>query len=174
MSRRPRTLVLNWDGEVFRPAPAFLAYCNREYVVGETYHLAPVEERSQASHRQYFAAVAEGFNNLNEESAKRFPSSEHLRKWALVQCGYCIRADYPLKNEKEARKLAADIRDLDEYAVIKPDGDVVTVWRAQSQSMAAMKKDNFEKSKRDVLDLISAMARTTTATLYKEGRRNGR
>ena len=181
--RRPRPVLCFWDGEVFRPNPSFAKYCDREYVVGEIYPMLPVEERSQASHNHYFAALAEGFNNLSEENANRFPSVEHLRHWALVQCGFATETNFVLANSKEARKLAADIRKRDPYAVIVMSKDdrladrsssVVKVFDAESQSVAAMKRERFEQSKRDVLDLVAAMARTTPAQLYKEGRRNGR
>lgn len=174
MSGRPRPVFLKWTGEVFQPESSFKHYCSREYIVGEVYPMLPVEERSQASHNFYFAALAEGFANLSEENAKRFPDSEALRHWALVQCGYCTETNYVLANSKEARKLAADIRRMSPYAVMKIQDNILIVWEAESQSKAAMKKDRFEDSKRDVLDMIAAMARTTPAQLYKEGRRHGR
>jgi len=171
---RPRPVFLLWDGDVFKPAPSFKAYCDREYTVGEVYPMMPVEERSQASHNHYFAAVAEGFANLSEENAKRFPTAEHLRHWVLVQCGYATETNYVLANAREARKLASDFRRKEPYAVMQIKENVLTVWEAESQSKGAMKKDRFEDSKRDVLDMIAAMARTTPAQLYKEGRRHGR
>lgn len=172
--RRPRPVFLRWDGDVFTPEPSFKHYCSRDYVVGEVYPMLPVEERSQASHNFYFAAVAEGFNNLTEENAKRFPTREHLRHWCLVQCGYCSETHYALANSKEARKLAADIRRMSEYAVISIRKDTLIVWEAESQSRAAMKKEMFEKSKQDVLDMIGSMARTTRPQLEKEAKRHGR
>ena len=171
---RPRVLMVNWDGEAFRPLASFMPYIKREYVVGELYHLALVEERSQASHNQYFAAVTEGYLNLNEASAKKFPSSEHLRKWALIQCGYCTETSYATKNGAEARKLAISFRRKDEYSIIRVLSDVVQVFEPESQSMASMKKERFEKSKREVIDLIASMARTTTPQLYREAKRHGR
>lgn len=174
MARRPRPVFLKWTGEVFQPEPSFKHYCDREYQVGEIYPMLPVEERSQASHNHYFAAIAEGFHNLSEENAKRFPTSEHLRHWCLVQCGYCSETNYVLANSKEARKLAADIRRMSPYAVIAINGAVVTVWEAESQSKAAMKKDPFEKSKQEVLDMIASMSRTTRHQLEKEAKRHGR
>lgn len=172
--RRPRPVFLRWDGDVFVPATSFKAYCDREYVVGEVYPMLPVEERSQASHSHYFAALAEGFHNLSEENAKRFPDSEALRHWALVQCGYCTETNYVSANAKEARKLAATLRRMSPYAVIKLREDVVIVWEAESQSKAAMKKQRFEESKRDVLDLVAGMARTTSAQLNREAKWHGR
>jgi hypothetical protein len=37
-----------------------------------------------------------------------------------------------------------------------------------------MKKQRFEESKRDVLDLVASMARTTQSQLNKEARHHGR
>jgi hypothetical protein len=174
MARRPRPVFCQWDGEVFKPHPRFKAYCDREYVVGETYPMMPVEEQSSGSRGYYFASLKEGFLNLSEENAKRFPSVEHLRKWCLVQCGYASQADFALANSKEARKLAADIRMRDPYAVIQIRDSVVRVFTAESQSPAAMKKERFEQSKNDVLDLVSSMSRTTRSQLEREGRKHGR
>ena len=172
--RRPRAVFLKWTGEVFVPEPSFAHYCGREYAVGEIYPMMPVEERSQSSHNHFFAALAEGFNNLSEENAKRFPTAEHLRHWCLVQCGYYAEATYVLANSKEARKLAADTRRRSEYAVISIRDNVVKVWEAESQSMAAMKKQRFEESKSAVLELVASMARTTRPQLEKEARHHGR
>lgn len=172
--RRPRSILMGWDGAVFKPLSSFLPYCNREFTVGEVYCMAPVEERSMASHNAFFAAVHEGFQNLNEESAKHFPTENHLRKWSLVQTGYCSETNYACKNAAEARKLAIDLRKRDDYLIIKLHGDVVQVFEAESQNMSNMKKEIFEKSKRDVLDLIGSMARTSRPQLMKEGRHHGR
>jgi len=174
MARRPRPVFLKWDGDVFRPEPSFKHYCSREYTVGEVYPMLPVEERSRASHNHYFAAIAEGFNNLSEENAKKFPTAEHLRHWCLVQCGFCTETNYVLANSKEARKLAADIRRMSPYAVMALKENTLIVWEAESQSHAAMKKETFEKSKQDVLDMIASMSRTTRPQLEKEAKRHGR
>lgn len=174
MARRPRPVFLRWDGDVFTPEPSFKHYCDRTYTIGEVYPMLPVEERSMASHNHYFAALAEGFNNLSEENAKRFPTVEYLRHWVLVQCGYADHAEYAMADGKQARKLAADIRSMSQYAVISIKENVVHVWTAQSQSHAAMKKERFEQSKSDVLDLVAGMARTTQSQLNKEARHHGR
>ena len=168
---RPRTVYMLWDGEVFKPNPSFRAYCDREFVVGEIYPMAPIEERSLASHNHYFAAVAEGWKNLSEENAKHFPTAEHLRHWALVQTGYCSEAYYHMTTNFEARKLAIDLRKRDPYAVISVRGSVVQVFTAESQSKAAMKKERFQQSKTDVLDLVASMARTTRPQLMKHAGR---
>ena len=170
---RPRTVFMLWDGKVFRPSPSFRAYCDREFVIGETYPMAPVEERSSASHNHYFAALQEGWRNLSEENAKHFPTAEHLRHWALVQTGYFHEAYYTLASEDYARKLALDLRKRDPYAIITLSGRLVRIFTAESQSTASMKKERFQKSKDDVLDLIAAMARTSRVQLMKHAGRTG-
>jgi hypothetical protein len=172
MSKRPRAIFCTWDGEVFRPKPAFAAYLAREYVVGEVYSMAPEEERDMNSHRHYFAALHQGFMNLSEENAKRFPTDEHLRHWALIQCGYCTETDFPAPNMREARRIAINLRKRSPYAIIVPQHDVVKVLDAESQSVAAMKKERFQQSKWDVLDLVAGMARTTRAQLWKNAGRS--
>lgn len=171
---RPRPVFMKWskaDG-VFTPHPSFKHYCDREFEDGGVYPMAPIEERSMKSHNQFFAAVAEGFQNLSEENAKQFPSAEHLRKWSLVQCGYATETNYVMANNKEARKVAIDIRKRDGYAVIKVKDNVVQVWDAESQSISAMKKERFQQSKSDVLDLIASMSRTTRPQLMRNAGRS--
>ena len=49
------------------------------------------------------------------------------------------------------------VSELDTYALCEVVGRTLTVWVAKSQSMKAMKKDEFEKSKADVLLVIRKM-----------------
>lgn len=169
---RPRPVVCVWDGDVMVPLPRFKQLCDRQFVVHEEYPLQIVENRSQASHNHYFAALEEGFANLNEKDAKRFPSAEHLRSWALVQSGYSTENDTVCDSPAEARKLAATIRRYSPYAIMKVSGNVLKIFEPESQSMAAMKKERFEASKNDVLNIVSAMARTTPAELKKNAGRS--
>lgn len=170
---RPRTIFLRWTGEVFIPNASFQVHCEREFEMGEVYPMQIVEERSQASHNHYFAALQEGWRNLSEENAKHFPTPEHLRHWALVQTGYFHEAFYEMATNFEARKLALDLRRRDPYAVIVVRGSVVRVYSAESQSSASMKKERFQQSKNDVLDLVASMARTSRVQLLKHAGRTG-
>lgn len=164
---RPRAVVFVWDGEVMRPLPRFADLCDRQFAVHEEYPMQIVENRSLASHNHYFAAVAEAWQNLNEGDAKRFPHPEALRAWALVQCGYATQADYACETARDARTLATALRRMSPLAIIQIRGNVVRHFEAESQSMAAMKRDRFEQSKADVLALVAGMARTTPAELKK-------
>lgn len=157
-----------WDGEFMVPLHRFRALCDRQFVVGEEYALELVSNRSLASHNHFFACVAEAFNNLSEEDAKRFPTAEHLRKWALCRTGFATETSYVMDTPVDARKMAAAIRRADEFCVIVVKENVVQVFNAESQSMPAMNKERFQASKNAVLDLLASMARTTTAQLKKE------
>ena len=76
----------------------------------------------------------------------------------------------------DARKMGAALRSADEYAVIiipkdesGEPGTVVKVFTAKSISRKAVpRKEDFQKIKTAVLDLLAPMANTTTAELEKE------
>lgn len=169
---RPRPVVCVWTGEHFVPLPRFQRLCDQQFAVHEEYPLVILEERSQASHNHYFAALTEAWKNLEERYAADFPTPESLRHWALVQVGYCTEASYATKSNAEARKLAVSLRRASPLAVLQVRGDVVMHFEAESQSRPAMKKDRFEASKADVLDLVASMARTTPAELKKNAGRS--
>ena len=70
------------------PIARYVNTAARQYHEGEEYPLVMLETRSRASHNQYFAAVNDGFDNLPERIAARWPTSEHLRKWLLIETGW--------------------------------------------------------------------------------------
>ncbi len=124
-----------------------------------------------ASHRQFFAAVNDGFRNLPENVAARFPSSEHMRKWLLIETGWHEEKEFECASAKHAKALCTFIRTEDEYVRIsnpKNHPTTVIIRKARSQSLAAMGKQDFENSKRDVLDLLESMVDVPKGTLMRE------
>ncbi len=175
--------VVNDDGSVDRrmvmaPLKRFDNVCARQFVDLEEYTLAPLETRSRASHNGYFAALNDGFDNLPETLEARFPSPEHLRKWLLVRTGFFEEKEFDFDDEKDARRLGAFIRADDDYAVIsihKGAGDKrvkVIVRRAKSQNAKSMGKDEFEKSKKAVLDELEHMIGVERGKLRKNAGRS--
>lgn len=164
MSASP-PIVVSYDGESFRPVGRYQRICDKEYVIGETYRLAPVEERSAASHAHYFASLEEAWNNLPEPVAKRFPTSTHLRKWALCKAGYADERSIVCSSSEEAQRIAAFVRNFDHYAVITVQGNVVRVFSAQSQSKRSMGAKAFQESKTKVLDIVSELIGVERDTL---------
>lgn len=159
----PIPLMFDWDGESFVPQRPKLA--DKYYVVGESYRLAPYEERSMRSHRYYFASVNEAWENLPEDLAERFPTSEHLRKFALIKAGFRDERSFVAASKAEAVRLAAFIDPIDDYAWVVVREATVTVYTAKSQSTRAMGKKAFGESKERVLDIVSAMIGTSKEAL---------
>ena len=117
------------------------------------------------SHRFYFASVNEAWKNLPEDMAERYPTSDHLRKWALIKAGYRDERSIVASSKAEALRIAAFIRPMDEYAVVVVREAVVRVYTAKSQSTRAMGKAEFGASKEKVLDILSAMIGTSRDAL---------
>lgn len=161
-----------WNGEAFEPLKRFAQHCDRVYAVGELYPLVVHEERSAESHKHYFAAVNEAWKNLpHDVTAERFPTAEHLRKWALIKAGYADVMPIACASRAEALRAAAMARGLDEFAVVAIVGATVQIYRAQSQSQRAMGKKAFQESKTRVLDIVAAMIGVDSATLTANTRR---
>lgn len=163
--RAPPPIPFFYDGEVMRPKIPRLA--DRYYVAGESYTLVPHEDRSSKSHRHYFASVAEAWANLREQDAARFRTADHMRKWALIRAGYRDERSIVAPSKADAKRIAAFIRPMDEFAVITVIDAVVTVYTAKSQSMRAMGKKEFAESKQAVLDILAAMIGVSVDELGK-------
>jgi len=161
-------VLVTWDGEALRPvgkrwkeaAQALFAHDGR-------YFMSEEKQRSHNSHSHYFASVSNAWKNLPEELAQEFPSSEHLRKWALVKAGLCDHYRIALKDELSASEAMAMVRKMDDYAIIRQRGDCMDVFTPQSQSYKAMGKEDFQDSKDKVLDIIAELIGTTKNTLVE-------
>lgn len=154
-----------WDGAVMVPLDRFRPLARRQYHPGQEYALVQHLERSDASHRHYFACVKKGWNNLPERMTERFPTSEHLRKRCLVWEGYADHTEMPCVDEMTMANLIILIRKADPYAVMKKEGLVLHIWTAQSQDHVSMGHELFQKSKDDVLGRICQMVGCTMKEL---------
>lgn len=127
------------------------------YAVGERYILAPVAQRSDSSHRHEFAWLREAWMSLPDHLAEKFPTPEHLRKWALIRAGYSDSHTIVCASKAEAIRVAAFIRPIDEFAVVVTQGATVTRYTAKSQSKRAMGAREFQDSKTKIMDVIARM-----------------
>lgn len=169
--------VADADGVVERrlamvPLKRYKNVCARQFSEGSEYPLTILEARSRASHNFYFASIHEGWQNLPEETAARYPTAEHMRKHLLVLEGFHTEKNYVCQTPGHARRLAVLIRELNEFAVIIIKGNVVRIFEAKSQSAAAMGKEEFEDSKKKVLDRLSTMIGVRRTELEKHARRS--
>ncbi len=162
-------ILFRWEGDAMRPAGARNAKaCDDVFVVGELYRLVEANDRSMRSHNHYFAALNDTWLSLPEHQTERFPTVEHLRKWCLIRAGYSDSRQIVCASKAEAQRVAAFIRPMDEYAVITFAEAVVTVWTAQSQSLKAMGKAEFQKSKDAVLEIAAGLIGVTAPELRRE------
>ena len=148
-------LTCDWDGEVFRPIHPRRA--DNYLTVGERYSLVQYEERSSASHNHEFAWLKEAWQSLPEHLAEKFPTSEHLRKWALIRAGYSDSHTIVCSSKAEAVRVAAFIRPMDEFAVVVVQGATVTRYTAKSQSKRAMGAKTFYESKERIMEVVARM-----------------
>lgn len=148
-------LMMRWDGEALVPASQYWAgRADKQWIVGEVYKVTEHHDRSENSHRHFFAAINEAWQNLPDELLSEFPTAEHLRKKMLVKAGYADERSIACASKSEALRVAAFVKPMDEYAVVTVREAVVRVYTAQSQSKKAMGARVFQDSKQKVLDAI--------------------
>lgn len=156
---------INFRFDGYRMLPVDLDACRQVYQAGKTYRLKEHAERTGKSHRHYFACVKTAWQNLPEKLTPRFPSPEHLRKYALIKSGYCDHRTVVCNTKEDALQLLAVVEALDEYAVCSVQAQVVSIWTPASQSMAAMGKAEFETSKHKVLEYLAHLIGITVDEL---------
>lgn len=162
----PPAILCAWDGEAFAPTDQRWAkIADKHFVVGQVYPLEVREARSHASHSHYFACVHDAWANLREDIAERFPTPEHLRKYALVRAGFRDERSITCASKAEAQRLCAFVRPMDDFAIVTVHEATVTVYTAKSQSLRAMGKADFQRSKDAVLEVLGQMIGTDAATL---------
>lgn len=149
-------VVLRYEGEgEFRAMSGYWAsQCDKAFTVGEMYRLTEHYERSAVSHNHFFATIADAHISLPDHMLNEYPTTEHLRKKALIHKGYADERSIVCASKAEALRMAAFVRPMDEYAVVVPSEAVVRVYTAQSQSRKAMGGKAFQESKQAVLDFI--------------------
>src|SRR5215471_3997013 len=125
-----------WNGVAFLPSRPELV--ERQFHPDQFVLLEPHHARSYQRHKAYFAQLAEAWSSLRSDE---FPSPDHLRKFALVQCGFYDERAVACESSKQAEKIAAFVKPLDDFAVVTVDGVVVRVLVAKSQSYKSMGRD---------------------------------
>lgn len=158
-----------WERGVMRPISPFWARrAERQWTVGEVYAITDNPERSSKAHAFYFASVGNAWKSLPDHMAERFPSADHLRRYALIKSGFCDTQSMPCGTHAAAMRFAAFVRPIDEFALVTVTGSVMNVFRAKSQSMRAMGRDEFNRSKDTVLAVLADMIEVSPKVLAKQ------
>lgn len=163
-------IAFEWIGDAMVPLKRFHNVCNATFIVGQRYMLEELQDRSSASHRHYFACIHEAWTNLSEEYADQFPTSDHLRKWALIKAGYRDERTLVCASKAEALRVSAFIKPMDDYAVVVVRDAVVAVYTAKSQSTRAMGKADFQASKDAVLRIVADLVRVSPSEIEKNAK----
>ena len=159
-------LPFMWDGEAMQVRPGFQSQADQQFCVGESYRLAPVEERSDASHNQEFAWLRDAWASLPEALSAQFPSPAVLRKWALIQAGFCTVTDHACQFKTEAARTAVILAaQTDDYAIVAIEDKTVRVFKAKSQSRKAMDKAEFQASKTAIMEIVAGLLDLPAETL---------
>ncbi len=150
-----------------RPIVPHRREADRRYVIGEVYSLGEEAERSERSHKHFFACVREAWKTLPEDLGDTYPTAEHLRKKALIATGYRDERMIVCDLTSEAARVAAFVQPLDDFAIVSQSGAVVRVWTAKSQSIAAMGRAEFQASKDAVLRFCADLIGVEPAALSR-------
>lgn len=172
MSGEPIPFI--WNGEAMEPAKGFRNHCDKSFIIGERYILAPWEERSGASHRHEFAWLREAWMNLPEELAEMYPTETHLRKRALIQAGYFNETVVDVGTKAGALRVAAIMQGDNLFAHVVTRGTLVVRRTALSQARNRMNKKDFQESKQAILEIVATMLKVDPEKLEQEGRQDGR
>lgn len=100
--------------------------------------------------RFFFAQIRDAHANLPDHLRDRWPSSEHLRKHALIAAGHCDTAQVIAGSKRAALDVAALIKSMDRYRIVVVEGDVLTVYTARSMARRFLLKPQF----REVVDKV--------------------
>lgn len=166
----PSPIQLRYEGDgEFKPVSHYWARrCDREYVCGEEYTLAVHEDRSAKSHRHLFAAIADTHTNLTDEQLERWPTPEHLRKWALIKAGHYDAHSMTATSKAEAMRIAAFLRPVDEFSIVDTQGASVTRYTAKSIAGRALDRKSFQEVKDRVLGVLADLIDVDPAELSKQ------
>ena len=127
----------------------------------------PEQERDMNSHRHYFVQLKEVWETLPEKLQKKYPTKDIFRAKLLIEAGYFHESETVCDTPRDAVTVAAFMAPLDPAAVITVRGNVIKKYVAESQSVAAMGKERFQKSKWAVLELAASLIEVTPKQLEK-------
>lgn len=169
-----RPIMFLWtEDEIMAPLGRMLPLARRQYAIGETYALGPVENIAGSSRAPLFIAVKNAWNSLPEDD-KRFPTEEHLRKRALVAAGWATHRQVVMNTPEDAMKMVAAARALDAYAVITVKENVVDIWVAKSIGAGQITAEEWKVVKPRALDFVAEQINTTRTELERNSKRDSK
>jgi hypothetical protein len=155
-----KPIICFWDGTVMVPLLRFAKLAAQQFTIGKQYRVAVQNDRSVASHNHYFAAIETQWRKLLwGPLGSKFQTSEQLRHYALIQCGWYHQRWATFSTQKDADKAAMLISQHLKKELVLVEDARVSVLTAQSQSRAEMGDKDFQASKKDVLEYIEKLVK---------------
>lgn len=156
-----------WDDGCWRPStPYWQKQAQHQFGQGEIRFLDVVEQRSGASHRQFFAWINDVFENLPETYQGRWTTPDDLRKWILTFTKFATREEFSCPSRSEAVRWARNLGS--KYDRLEIEGNTVVGYTAQSQSQRSMTKRAFQESKDAVASVCARLLGIDVETLQRE------
>lgn len=161
-------LTFTWTGEAMEPLPGLAAAADGIYVIGQNYRLIEEEGRSEVSHKHEFAWLRTAWKNLPHTLAHSFPTTEHLRKRALIEAGYFREQIVDVGTNAAALRVASTFRARDEFLLVLVEGPIVVIREAKSQNHRSMGKREFQESKTAIMEIVANLIGVTPQQLDRE------
>lgn len=176
--RESPTIRAVWRGQHFVPAGRFaMSECQNRFSAGQVVELDVDPGRSKKSHAHAFAFIGTAWANMPETlvDAPYAKSKETLRKHALCATGHCDTEMIVCEDHRRALRMAAIMSKIatrmNGYALTEVKGLLVYCHTPHSQSLKAMGKDRFQKSKQDILEWMADLIGVPSDVLAKMGKK---
>jgi len=156
-------LMALFRGGAFIPFKRHANYISANLSDGDKVYLLVQHERSAKTHRHQFAWLSDAFDSMPDRftGAPFMASPDALRKHALIATGFCETVTVSAGSNAAAHRVAPAMADLARkahgYAIVEVSGQLVTCKTPLSQSMRAMGKDTFQKSKDAILNYVAGL-----------------
>ena len=104
--------------------------------------------------KRFFATIRDVHANLPDDLRRRWPSSENLRKEALIAAGWCDTMTVATGSKAAAPGVAAAFKIKDRYCIVDVKGSVLMVHTARSISRSACLRPQFKEVTQRAYDWI--------------------
>ena len=158
--------ICGWDGTLPIPLRQYKKILDASLVIGERYLTTFEPLSSIKSRSHYFATIADLFSSWPETHPRQFDTPDHMRYWALIRCGFRKERRFAAASKAQARVLAEFLRrEDDQYVEAAVHGNVVVEWTPLSQKSHAMGREQFGRSKTEVLAFLAGEVGVTVESL---------
>lgn len=149
--------------------PLHRAGAARKFVEHSVYWLSevPLVEATDRSRRHQFAILRKAWASLPESLRETYPDAEALRKRALIAAGFFDETAIEGVTLAQGGALVTSLRRQDVFSHVRIEDGVVFQRRAKSQK--TMERDEFERSKKAILEICADLIGVTYDELLEQG-----